>query len=344
MFIIFGFVKCINLTCLCFDTRCSIKEARFNLKVIFEDLLLGNSTESTVHQSSLSESLGLTMGVPHQQFHGSKKLTFQFQDQDSSSTQSTGQSYPEVASMGEGFNESHEKAEGGHVKLVSLMGTQDFIFPSQFDCSQSVARVPLHFTEPYFGGLLAAYGPQSMIHHPQMFGMTSARVPLPPVFTEDEPIFVNAKQYAAILRRRRYRAKLEAQNKLIKARKPYLHESRHLHALRRARGSGGRFLNAKKLEDSNPTPASHGLDGAGTQFHLAGNISESEVHHPENHRDGASTTSCSDVTSASNSDDIFQQQTEFKFSGYPSHFVGTMRGRSVGMHGGGSQHHVSVLL
>ncbi|KAG8643273.1 nuclear transcription factor Y subunit A-3 isoform X2 [Manihot esculenta] len=283
------------------------------------------------------------MGVLQQNFHGAKKLTFQFQDQDSSSTQSTDQSYPEVASMGEGLAETLGKAEGGDTKLATSMGTQDFIFPSQVDYSQSIGRIPFHFAEPYFGGLLAAYGPQAIIHHPQMYGMASSRVPLPLEFTEDEPIFVNAKQYNAILRRRRYRAKLEAQNKLIKSRKPYLHESRHLHALRRARGSGGRFLNAKQLQESNPKLSSHGLDATGSaELHLAGNMSESEIHQPENHRDGASTTSCSDITSASNSDDIFQQP-EFKFSGYPSHVVGTMQGRSVGMHGGGSQHHLPVL-
>lgn len=54
---------------------------------------------------------------------------------------------------------------------------------------------------------------------PQMMGAASGRVPLPVDLPEDGPIYVNAKQYHGILRRRQTRAKMEAQNKLVKTRK-----------------------------------------------------------------------------------------------------------------------------
>ena len=57
------------------------------------------------------------------------------------------------------------------------------------------------------------------IHQAQLIGMTPFRVPLPLDFTKEEPVFVNAKQYHAILRRRKYRLKLESQNKINKIRK-----------------------------------------------------------------------------------------------------------------------------
>ena len=79
--------------------------------------------------------------------------------------------------------------------------------------------------------------------HPQSPELVSGAV-------EEPPLYVNAKQFHRILKRRVVRQRLEKALRLTsKGRKPYLHESRHNHAMRRPRGPDGRFLTADEVAE-----------------------------------------------------------------------------------------------
>ncbi|KFZ15608.1 hypothetical protein V502_05512 [Pseudogymnoascus sp. VKM F-4520 (FW-2644)] len=80
---------------------------------------------------------------------------------------------------------------------------------------------------------------------------------------EESPLYVNAKQFHRILKRRVARQRLEEALRLTsKGRKPYLHESRHNHAMRRPRGPGGRFLTADEVAEIERKQA-EGEEGGG---------------------------------------------------------------------------------
>ncbi|XP_010464112.1 PREDICTED: nuclear transcription factor Y subunit A-2-like isoform X1 [Camelina sativa] len=129
------------------------------------------------------------------------------------------------------------------------------------------------YGEQQYYGVVSAYGSQSRLMLPLNME------------TEDGTIYVNSKQYHGIIRRRQSRAKAAAvldQKKLsTRSRKPYMHHSRHLHALRRPRGSGGRFLNTKSQTLEKSGTNAKKADGNKQVQPQQSNSQNSEVVHPE---------------------------------------------------------------
>ncbi|KAG8049301.1 hypothetical protein GUJ93_ZPchr0009g756 [Zizania palustris] len=188
---------------------------------------------------------------------------------------------------------------------------------------QSVVLSNYPYADQHYG-LLSPHGMGSTL---------SRRMLISPNMPADAPVYVNAKQYAGILRRRRARAKAERENKLVKGRKPYLHESRHLHAMRRARGSGGRFLNTKK--------ETNGKNGGGTKkgmdiippLHPAASFS-SEIQHSEQcNPNSVSSLSGSEVTSIYEHEDVDHFHS---FENLRTHFFTPLPSIMDGDHGAGN--------
>ncbi|KAH8498876.1 hypothetical protein H0E87_017697 [Populus deltoides] len=159
----------------------------------------------------------------------------------------------DVTSQSDESNEQEHHLK--HIPSPTTVTMGGYLEPnSQMELvGHSIVLTSHPYTDPQYSGMFASYGAQAMV--PQLYGMPHARMPLP-LEMEEEPVYVNAKQFHGIMRRRQARAKAELEKKAVKVRKPYLHESRHQHALRRARGCGGRFLNTKKLDNNATNPTS----------------------------------------------------------------------------------------
>ncbi|VDN06285.1 unnamed protein product [Thelazia callipaeda] len=130
-----------------------------------------------------------------------------------------------------------------NVQVINLNETASFLtLPSssvmsageqpQQPCPSTAVNTPYIYTDAKgidLSNVVQILTPQNIVNNPIISK------------PDEEPLFVNAKQYHRILKRRAVRAKLESEGRISKERRKYLHESRHKHALTRVRGEGGKF-------------------------------------------------------------------------------------------------------
>ncbi|CAK1542537.1 unnamed protein product [Leptosia nina] len=160
------------------------------------------------------------------------------------------------------------------MQLVQTPDGQTFLYqPTQTIDQHQVIHQPAVLN---FGNLVQVAQPQQIVNQPNIVMMVNGNNSGATATTEgaavastncagsdEEPLlYVNARQYKRILKRRAARAKLHEQGRIPKERPKYLHESRHRHAMNRIRGEGGRFNSGSRrnMETQAEDPAKHGID------------------------------------------------------------------------------------
>ncbi|KAL6133724.1 hypothetical protein ACLB2K_065958 [Fragaria x ananassa] len=263
-------------------------------------------------------------------------------------SESCGHSKPftmELPNSGNQLTATKQPGRGTEQGLDKGITNQFTIFPG--DGQKSQPEISLQSSPPKYRGHFELGFSQPVIcakypYMDQCYGLfstygsqVSGRLMLPLNLTTDEgPIYVNAKQYRGIIRRRQSRAKAVMENRAARLRKPYMHESRHLHAMRRPRGCGGRFLNSKT--------SNNGKGGNGTKqvgdvqlFRHSGSQS-SEVLHSETGTLNSSKTnssssniSGSEVTSTYSRGDL----DHFSMNRHLGHYVHSLSNMMDGTRG-----------
>jgi len=201
----------------------------------------------------------------------------------------------------------HQALDDQHPELAHLTASAHVVDDDGVSSESLGPLPPIAEVDPMKGSL--ARDPMSQLYpgmvppaHPILAPMYT-HLPLNPTTTMDEmPLYVNAKQYNRILKRRAARAKQEHDN-MILPRKGYLHQSRHKWAKGRKRGPGGRFLSrgeSLKDEEEEEDDNKNGLVGTGGENSL--DVEEAVAEHHNNTATGLASDNTSTSTTGQDDD------------------------------------------